>query len=325
MRFACQSCGKAYNLPEERIADKSNVKLKCRVCGAIVEVKRLGEFVAAPLDEVDGKRVTRVSEAPAPLNSLTPEDDEADGATVSISEGSMNEGGPLHFEMPAVPLAPSTGFSSGMAAVGMPPAALPPGALSAGGLSAGGLSAGGGLSAAGLSASGAGAMPPPLSELGVGFFDAPNSGLPPIPPPLSPSSLPPPPVHAMPVTREAPTLEDRRAPASNGVANGRGEYSSELLAPVAATTSVSPNSGSLNAVSLNSGGAQNSGSGPMGAAVMAAGPSAIAAGLASDGPGLLDLSEPAAGEAKDSMFKFKMLAAFATGIMVDRIISGLFQ
>jgi hypothetical protein len=113
---------------------------------------------------------------------------------------------------------------------------------------------------------------------------------------------------------EPSTLDDRRAPVSNGVTNGRGEYPSELLAPVAATTPVSPNSG-----------AQNSGSGPLGAAVMAAGPSATAAGLASDGPGLLDLSEPAAGEAKDSMFKLKMLAAFATGIMVDRIISGLFQ
>jgi hypothetical protein len=314
MRFACQSCGKVYNLPEERIADKSNVKLKCRVCGAIVEVKKLGEFVAAPLDEVDGKRMTRVSEAPAPLNSLTPEDDEADGATVSISEGSMNEGGPLYFEMPSVPLAPPTGFSSGLAAVGMPPAALPPGALSAGGLpSTTGLSAGG-LSAAGLSVSGAGAMPPPLSEFGVGLLDGQNGGLPPIPPPLSPSSLPPPPVHALPVNREPPTLDDRRAPASNGAANGRGEYSSELLAPVAPTASVAPNSG-----------AQNSGAGPMGAAVMSAGPSAIAAGLASDGPGLVDLSEPVAGETKDSMFKLKMLAAFATGVMVDRIISGLFQ
>lgn len=316
MRFACQSCGKAYNLPEERIADKSNVKLKCRVCGAIVEVKKLGEFVAAPLDEVDGKRVTRVSEAPAPLNSLSPEDDEADGATVSISEGSLNEGGPLHFELPSVPLAPPTGFSSGLAAVGMPPAALPPGALSAGGLSAGSVSSSG-LSSAGLSASGAGAMPPPLSELGVGLLDAPNGGLPPIPPPLSPSSLPPPPVHALPVNREPPTLDDRRAPPSNGAANGRGEYSSELLAPVAPTASVSPNSG-----------VQSSGSGPMGAAVMAAGPSAIAAGLASDGPGLLELSEPTTGEANEPMFKVKMLAkmgaAFVTGIMVDRIISGLF-
>ena len=65
MRFACQSCGKAYNLPEDKIADKSNVKLKCRVCGAIVEVKRQGEVVAQLLADVDAKRV-RVSEAPAP-------------------------------------------------------------------------------------------------------------------------------------------------------------------------------------------------------------------------------------------------------------------
>ena len=56
MRFACQSCGKAYNLPEDKIADKSNVKLKCRVCGAIVEVKKHGQVVAQILGEGDGKR-----------------------------------------------------------------------------------------------------------------------------------------------------------------------------------------------------------------------------------------------------------------------------
>ena len=71
MRFACQSCGKAYNLPEERIAEKSNVKLKCRVCGAIVEVKKQGELVAQVLDEGEGRRGGRVSEAPAPLASIT--------------------------------------------------------------------------------------------------------------------------------------------------------------------------------------------------------------------------------------------------------------
>ena len=94
MRFACQSCGKAYNLPEEKIADKSNVKLKCRVCGAIVEVKRQGEVVAQMLVEADIKR-GRVSEAPAPLNSLSPEDmltsmsadDDSDDATHAIAVG----------------------------------------------------------------------------------------------------------------------------------------------------------------------------------------------------------------------------------------------
>jgi hypothetical protein len=319
MRFACQSCGKAYNLPEERIADKSNVKLKCRVCGAIVEVKKLGEFVAAPLDEVDGKRVTRVSEAPAPLNSLTPEDDEADGATVSIAEGSLNERGPLQFEMPSVPLAPPTGFGAAPA-VGMPPAALLPGAFAS----------------AGLASSGAGAVPPPLSDVGVGLLDAPSMGqnaAPLGPPPLSPSSLPPPPIHAVAPPMELPVLDDRRAAAGsaaagsaaapNGAANGRGEFfgdearpatdrkAPELLAPVASSSSAAPGSAS--------------------AAVMAAGPSAmVSAGLGAgpaglSGPGLSDLSEPVTGEARDPMFKLKMLAAFATGVMVDRIISGLFQ
>jgi hypothetical protein len=83
MRFACQSCGKAYNLPEERIAEKSNVKLKCRVCGAIVEVKRQGEVVAQILNEGEGKRVGRVSEAPTPLASMNPDD--ADDATAAIA------------------------------------------------------------------------------------------------------------------------------------------------------------------------------------------------------------------------------------------------
>ena len=165
MRFACQSCGKAYNLPEERIAEKSNVKLKCRVCGAIVEVKRQGELVAHLLDDADNKRMARVSEAPAPLTSITPEDeDDPEGATVSISEGSINdrdrplvyEGAALAggLEMPVVPAAPPTGFSA---------------ALSAGALSSQALGA----------------------DAGAQRLDGPNVALP--PPPLSPSSLPPPP------------------------------------------------------------------------------------------------------------------------------------
>src|SRR3982750_3719023 len=85
MRFACQSCGKAYNLPEERIAQKSNVKLKCRVCGAIVEVKKQGELVAQLLDAFDDgeARRGRLSEAPAQLISLGP--DEPDEATQAIA------------------------------------------------------------------------------------------------------------------------------------------------------------------------------------------------------------------------------------------------
>lgn len=77
MRFACQSCGKAYNLPEEKIAHKSNVKLKCRVCGAIVAVKKQGQIVATLLGESsdgpDSVSMARVSEAPPPLASGAPE------------------------------------------------------------------------------------------------------------------------------------------------------------------------------------------------------------------------------------------------------------
>jgi hypothetical protein len=101
MRFACQSCGKAYNLPDEKIADKSNVKLKCRVCGAIVEVKKQGEVVAQILGDGDSKR-GRVSEAPPAFASLQPEDmltsmsaDDSDDATHAIAVGDqiLSEGG----------------------------------------------------------------------------------------------------------------------------------------------------------------------------------------------------------------------------------------
>jgi zinc-ribbon domain len=127
MRFACQSCGKAYNLPEEKIADKSNVKLKCRVCGAIVEVKRQGEVVAQILGDsvlgdhvlgdhvlgdgalgdnvfgdTDNNKRGRVSEAPPASASLSPEDmltsmsaDDSDDATRAIAVGDqvLSEGG----------------------------------------------------------------------------------------------------------------------------------------------------------------------------------------------------------------------------------------
>jgi hypothetical protein len=92
MRFACQSCGKAYNLPDEKIADKSNVKLKCRVCGAIVEVKRQGEVVAQVLAEIEGKR-GRVSEAPAPLTSMSPDDTDDATHAIAVGDQILSEGG----------------------------------------------------------------------------------------------------------------------------------------------------------------------------------------------------------------------------------------
>jgi hypothetical protein len=258
MRFACQSCGKAYNLPEERIADKSNVKLKCRVCGAIVEVKKQGEMVAHLLDEADAKRLLRVSEAPAPLTSITPDDDDdPDGATVSISEASINDRGPLELEMPVMPAASPTGFGAPLAA-----------------------SAGGG---ARLEAS----VAPPLP-----------------PPPLSPSSLPPPP----PLRSEASA---EPAHASNGAGlngsatpnvNGAGGFfpdaaavdeglTPELRAPVAPT-----------AVS-----------------------SAVSS-AASTSTAVSDIATPPEEMVgKDPAFKLKMAAAFVTGVLIDRIVSGLFN
>jgi hypothetical protein len=91
MRFACQSCGKAYNLPEEKIADKSNVKLKCRVCGAIVEVKKQGEVVAAILGEGGDNRRGRVSEAPAPLTSMMPDDGDDATHAIAVSDQILSD------------------------------------------------------------------------------------------------------------------------------------------------------------------------------------------------------------------------------------------
>jgi hypothetical protein len=306
MRFACQSCGKAYNLPEERIAEKSNVKLKCRVCGAIVEVKKQGELVAHLLDDGDNKRMARVSEAPAPLTSITPEDeDDPEGATVSISEGSINDPdrplvyeGSSHasaLEMPVVPAAPPTGFS----------AVLSEGAPSAFGLDA-----------------------------GAQRLDALNVALPLPPPPLSPSSLPPPPPlrpgsDVLPngasggsvVTSVAAVTAAANAPAiklpppgfpggnlatANGSGNGSAAFfpevsedlTPELKAPVAP-------SGVPSAIGHA-------------AAASALAPAAISSELG-------EISVPPSEQARDPMFKLKMLAAFATGVLIDRIISGLFQ
>ncbi|MEO8177944.1 MAG: zinc-ribbon domain-containing protein [Deltaproteobacteria bacterium] len=334
MRFACQSCGKAYNLPEERIAEKSNVKLKCRVCGAIVEVKRQGELVAHVLDETEARQMARVSEAPAPLTSITPDDDDdPDGATVSISEASINDRGPLELEMPG---ASPTGFSSAAAA------ALSASALSSAALSASGFSPSAGLSSAVSSAamssaemsssamsssamsssamssgemSSGGFSPPPLGrgEAGVERMDTGNVAPPLPPPPLSPSSLPPPPaLHALDVS---PMEAIQNGSATNGAAlsNHSGAFFSdsasaevdesltpELRAPVAAAVL---------------------GSGVMAGAL---GSNVLAARAIS--PDLADFPAPE-GEVggKDPLFKIKMLAAFATGVLIDRIVAGLFQ
>lgn len=96
MRFACKSCGKAYNLQEERIAGRSNVKLKCRVCGAIVEVKEKGQIVAQLLPP-EGKPPGRVSEAPTPLASTLPDGENGaegaaeneEGPTIAIADAPL--------------------------------------------------------------------------------------------------------------------------------------------------------------------------------------------------------------------------------------------
>jgi zinc-ribbon domain len=279
MRFACQSCGKAYNLPEERIADKSNVKLKCRVCGAIVEVKRQGELVASVLDEMEGKPMARVSEAPAPLTSITPEDDDPDGATVSISEASINDRGPLELELPS-PAA--TGFAALGSAV----------------------------------MSGAAALPPPLtrSEASGEQLET-NAPAPLPPPPLSPSSLPPPPA-LRPLDLHGEAASHGNGSNGNGAAasNGSGAFFSDLASRDPAGAELDEGlTPELRAPVA-----------PSPAAGSALGSSASAGNAISSE--LADFPEsPGVAAGKDPTLKLKMLAAFATGVLIDRIVSGLFQ
>jgi len=323
MRFACQSCGKAYNLPEERIAEKSNVKLKCRVCGAIVEVKRQGELVAHLLDETEAKQMARVSEAPAPLTSITPDDDDPDGATVSISEASINDRGPLELEIPG---ASPTGFSSAAAAAlsasalsssvlsasGLSPSAGLSSALSSGALSSGALSSGA-LSSGALSSGGF--SPPPLGrgEAGVERMETGGVAPPLPPPPLSPSSLPPPPaLHALDVS---PIEAIQNGSATNGAAlsNHSGAFFADA-ASAEVDESLTPELRAPVAAAVLGSGVP---AGARGSNVLTA--SAISSDLA-------DFPAPEGEMAgKDPLFKIKMLAAFATGVLIDRIVAGLFQ
>jgi hypothetical protein len=267
MRFACQSCGKAYNLPEERIADKSNVKLKCRVCGAIVEVKRQGELVAIVLDESEYKR-GRVSEAPAPLTTLTPEDDADDGATVSIPEAALTErssfqlnsaSGSLSVQLGSqavsvpLPPAPSTGFS---------PSSLPP--------------------------------PPPFSRPEpVASRLEPANLAPPLPSPLPPLSPPPPP----PLEMDLP---------SQGMLNGSNGASDHFFAATNGADVAEERSPRATAP-----------------AILSSLPNVVtSSGLATNGMAALPEELPPTVERDDTMKK--MLAAFLTGVLVDRLIAGLF-
>src|SRR5688572_11358090 len=126
MRFACQSCGKAYNLPEEKIADKSNVKLKCRVCGAIVEVKRQGDVVAQILGDTDAKR-SRVSEAPAPLTSMSPDDGDDATHAIAVGDQILSESGSTEDEAAAAALLGHVRSALGQRGVGAFPPPSPTG------------------------------------------------------------------------------------------------------------------------------------------------------------------------------------------------------
>ena len=305
MRFACQSCGKAYNLPEERIADKSNVKLKCRVCGAIVEVKKQGELVAQVLDETEFKHEMRVSEAPAPLMSIGPEDDDdPEGATVSISEASLNDNGPLEFGFLGMPRAPAPA-----------PAPTPVFAASS--------------------------LPPPPVNRAESAGLAPSS--PPVmaPAPMAPASLAsaslasaslgsgpggPPPLR----------LDAAGAELMNG-SNGAGHYSLDenlspreragepLMAPVvkapAAPSPAAKSPGVLSPSALSPS-AMSSAAASLSAAVLSS--PAMSATPGDVGVTLGSATERGAEPtASNDLYKM-MFAAFITGVVVDRIFAGLF-
>jgi hypothetical protein len=294
MRFACQSCGKAYNLPEERIADKSNVKLKCRVCGAIVEVKKLGELVAQVLDETEFKHEMRVSEAPAPLISIGPEDDDdPEGATVSISEASLNDNGPLEFGFLGMPRAPAP--APGFAASSLPP--------------------------------------PPVNRGESAPSPRESAGLPPSspPPPMAPAPFAYAPLGAAPGGPPPLRLDAGMEALVNG-SNGAGHYSLDenlspreragepLLAPAmkspAALSPAALSPAALSSSALSSAAASLSSAARSSPAMSATpGDVGVTLGSATD-----RRAEPAA---STDLYKM-MFAAFVTGVVVDRIFAGLF-
>jgi hypothetical protein len=242
MRFACQSCGKAYNLPEERIAEKSNVKLKCRVCGAIVEVKKQGELVAQLLDDGDGKR-GRVSEAPAPLASLGPDDSEDDTRAIALgdqllSEQSASEVGGLELESPDAGNRAMAAQSAGVNHRAMP--AIPP------------------APATGFSAT---PVPPPLSQHPSGGSARPEVAMPPLPDPLGLSSSDSHGVPPLPVGFVAPSVASPPPPpllaihADDGVLNGsNGALPGDGRMPLPLSGMASPVSPSPGGGALMSGG-----------------------------------------------------------------------
>lgn len=314
MRFACQSCGKAYNLPEEKIADKSNVKLKCRVCGAIVEVKRQGEVVAAILNE-ENKR-GRVSEAPAPLTSMMPDDSDDATHAIAVGDQILSESSG---EDAAAALMGHVKSALGQRGLGEP---LPP------------------PSPTGFASPPAGAfVAPAFNAATPGAFGAaasPNFAPTPVPPPLSAPDLPR--ADALPTFTRPDAVVAPPLPTSSS-AGGTGSPPPPL-----------PNADSgLYAAGVQNSGFQNSGfqNGSNGAAarfaeaamsdealppvaMAAGGAAAFSPALAAGGAeasysganysGSLDMSPPA--QASDTTRK--MLAALATGILIGFIIARLF-
>jgi hypothetical protein len=295
MRFACQSCGKAYNLPEERIAEKSNVKLKCRVCGAIVEVKRQGELVALMLEDVDVRRGGRVSEAPAPLASMSPDDPEDATAAIAVSDGVY----PAELGLP-LPPPPPTGFP--IPHLPPPPLAPPPFRADA--------------AAQALWSEPPLAPPlPPPAAMGTNSSE---------PPPLVPEAM-----MDLPVMNGAPMSNGMSVPAVLGSPplpapplgalnlNGSGVHGAFAHAPQvqhadmdvamedAQAAGAVSNAALSNAALSNAAAASNLGGGA--AAVT-----------------LTSLGEVPNTRAENDDTNKKMIAAFLTGVVVDRIISGLF-
>lgn len=285
MRFACQSCGKAYNLPEERIAEKSNVKLKCRVCGAIVEVKRQGEVVAHLLDDVDPKRgEARVSEAPAALTSISPDDPEDATHAIAVSDSTFGE----ERGLPPLPPPPATGFG---------PSSLPP--------------------------------PPPRVEA-LGAPEALGESNAAVAPPLpDTASLN---VEPSPAAPGGPVLNGSNASANNVSASSNANRTSGAgasHAPAMAAGVVPPLAPPPPLAEKWSAGARSAE--PARSSLEAAPPDMdggvgmprATAGSAPPSPPLSGEASSSRGVESDDTNK-KMIAAFLTGIVVDRIIAGLF-
>jgi hypothetical protein len=330
MRFACQSCGKAYNLPEEKIADKSNVKLKCRVCGAIVEVKKQGEVVAAMLGEGDNKR--RLSEAPAPLTSMMPDDSDDATHAIAVSDQILSEG--------------SAGEDAAAALMGHVKSAL---------------SQRGGLGPLPPPPpTGFGSPPPPVfaSALPAPAFSAPAPpGFTPVPPPLSVPDLPrPEPPFAPPFPSVSRESVSRESVSRESVSRDTGLGASGPAAPPPPLPNLGVESlhvPGLSPPSLNGppglgGSLQNRSNGagrfgdaiplpdellPPPVAMAAGGIAALSPGLAMPGadigsyagPPPVDMQQPALQQPPvgDDTTR-KMLAALATGILIGFIIARLF-